>query len=543
MGTRRIDVHRDGKHPHSTNAWNCLSLGAVVVLALTGVAHANPVLIWAEHDGGVPISGLPGYTGYTVYLNSNDPDDPAGGWWGSFDGPMAQIKAFAELDTPTMSYVAFLGTDFDKDSHFLFYNEDIIAAVNPHESENHLGGEFGMLTSAYQQNLPFAYFAIEDGDQVIMTGQTIAAKGEIFDTDLVLPEPGSLALLALAGAALLRGRRRTRPSRTRTSRRRPIPSCGARKLAATTCRRTWMGLVGTGTVLVAVLFVAANEAQAGKMYWVDALTCKVQRADLDGSNPEDLVATGLRNPTDIDLDLSAGKMYWADPGAHRIQRADLDGSNVEDLVTAAPSCIALDASAGMMYWTERTNAKICRADLNGSNSQDLITGLGAPKGLALDLSAGKMYWTDSARLKIRRADLDGSNIEDLVTTGLSAPDHIAVDPAGGKVYWTDFINHKIQRANLDGSDVEDMVDLGWRGPFGIALDLSAGKIYWTDWTGNRIERSDLDGTNVEALVTTGLENPAGIAVPEPGILALVGIGTLTLMRRRHRWPGVAVHAG
>ena len=34
-------------------------------------------------------------------------------------------------------------------------------------------------------------------------------------------------------------------------------------------------------------------------------------------------------PDDIDL----GKMYWTDYAVAKIQRADLDGSNVEDLVT------------------------------------------------------------------------------------------------------------------------------------------------------------------------------------------------------------------
>jgi len=45
-----------------------------------------------------------------------------------------------------------------------------------------------------------------------------------------------------------------------------------------------------------------------------------------------------------------GKMYWTDLGANtsmgpRIQRADLDGSNIEDVVTTGlfePSAIALD---------------------------------------------------------------------------------------------------------------------------------------------------------------------------------------------------------
>ncbi len=71
-----------------------------------------------------------------------------------------------------------------------------------------------------------------------------------------------------------------------------------------------------------------------RMYWTDAGSLdKIQRADIDGSNVEDLVTRGLRDPIDIALDLTGGKMYWTDQGTDKIQRANLDGSNVQDLVT------------------------------------------------------------------------------------------------------------------------------------------------------------------------------------------------------------------
>ena len=68
---------------------------------------------------------------------------------------------------------------------------------------------------------------------------------------------------------------------------------------------------------------------AGRVYWTDA---KIQRADLDGNNVEDLVTLGLTGPHGIALDPAAGKMYWTDSGTDKIQRADLDGLGVEDLV-------------------------------------------------------------------------------------------------------------------------------------------------------------------------------------------------------------------
>ena len=71
------------------------------------------------------------------------------------------------------------------------------------------------------------------------------------------------------------------------------------------------------------------------MYWTNAgnfPNTKIQRADLDGSNVEDLLV-GFQTPHGIDLDLTSGKMYWTDNGAPgTVQRADLDGSNLQTLV-------------------------------------------------------------------------------------------------------------------------------------------------------------------------------------------------------------------
>ena len=71
----------------------------------------------------------------------------------------------------------------------------------------------------------------------------------------------------------------------------------------------------------------------GKIYWTDRRTDRIQRANLDGSEVEDLVTDGLLNPQGIALDLTDRKMYWTDWGTDTIQRANLDGTGVEDVVT------------------------------------------------------------------------------------------------------------------------------------------------------------------------------------------------------------------
>ena len=254
--------------------------------------------------------------------------------------------------------------------------------------------------------------------------------------------------------------------------------------------------------------------QPVKMYWIDEGTNKIRRANLDGSQVEDVLAR-LPDPSGIAMDVAAGKIYWSDRETDRIQRANLDGSEVEDLVTSelrTPISIALDVAAGKMYWTDVSTNKIQRANLDGSVVEDLVTsGLRDPSGIALDVAAGKMYWTDRETDRIQRANLDGSEVEDLVTSGLRTPIGIALDVAAGKMYWTDVSTKKIQRANLDGSVVEDLVTSGLRYPSGIALDVAAGKMYWTDAHTDKIQRANLDGSGVEDLVT-GLKDPIGIAL-------------------------------
>ena len=251
----------------------------------------------------------------------------------------------------------------------------------------------------------------------------------------------------------------------------------------------------------------------GRMYWTDAGTDKIQRANLDGSQIEDLVTTGLDNPAALALDVSGGKMYWTDKGADKIQRSNLDGSQVEDLVTtgmSSPNGLALDIAEGMMYWTDAGRSRIMRANLDGSRIQRLDNR--EVWGIGLDLTEGKLYWTDTERSNIGRSNLDGSNPRILVSRGLNIPRSLALDLARGKVYWADPGTIRIQRANLDGSPAEDVIVSGLGSPgIGLAIDSREGKMYWTDLGTKKIQRSNLDGTRIEDLVT-GLSDPMGLAL-------------------------------
>ncbi len=259
----------------------------------------------------------------------------------------------------------------------------------------------------------------------------------------------------------------------------------------------------------------ALDVSAGKMYWTDWGTDKIHRANLDGSQVETLISTGLDIPEGLALDVSAGKMYWTDSGTDRIHRANLDGSQVETLISTGlrnPEGLALDVSAGKMYWTTGgiSPGSIHRANLDGSQVETLVSGLNFPGPLALDVSAGKLYWADGVvgNHEIHRANLDGSQVETLVS-GFEQLEGLALDVSAGKLYWTDLGADKIHRANLDGSQAETLISTGLDNPNGLALDVSAGKMYWTETGADKILRANLAGSQIETLVI-----PLGSAGPD-----------------------------
>ena len=258
------------------------------------------------------------------------------------------------------------------------------------------------------------------------------------------------------------------------------------------------------------------------IYWTDRSTHKIQRANLDGSNIEDLVIGNyLFHPSGLTLDIDGGKMYWTN--GRKIQRANLNGSYIEPLMitgnSTSTSGPALDVTGGKMYWTDNSGyvsfeGKIRRANLDGSNIETLIITGGQAYDLALDLAGNKIYWTEWND-KIQRANLDGSNIETLVTELNNPTKGITLDVNEGKIYWTTV--GSIQRANLDGSNIETLVT-GLNLPEGITLDVVRGKMYWTagysQTAVGRIQRANLDGSNIETLITelNGLDDPAFVAL-------------------------------
>ena len=127
-------------------------------------------------------------------------------------------------------------------------------------------------------------------------------------------------------------------------------------------------------------------------------------------------------------------MYWTDLLLQEIGRANLDGTNIENIDVGLETILglALDVRNRLVYWSNSGRGIIYRASFNGHNVEDLITGLHKPIDIALDLRSEKIYWLSDSMVmnsKIQRANLDGSNVKDIITS-LNSVSAIALDTEG-----------------------------------------------------------------------------------------------------------------
>jgi len=210
-----------------------------------------------------------------------------------------------------------------------------------------------------------------------------------------------------------------------------------------------------------------------KLYWIN-LFSRINRSNLDGTNIEAVVnKSGLGG---IAVDSAGGKIYYTSVNEDVIYRANLDGSNQQQLLSyfdlggkfANPQNIVLHN--GKMYWFSSRgpqhdssgSGRIQRANFDGSGLEDVLLGSQQIFITSLAIKDNKIYIANSVRDKIHTVNLDGSGVSDLIT-GIESPSHIYIDSPQNKIYWADISTAAdIYRANLNGSNVEMIIDLSSR---------------------------------------------------------------------------------
>lgn len=196
-----------------------------------------------------------------------------------------------------------------------------------------------------------------------------------------------------------------------------------------------------------------------KVYWTDTVLDKIMRANLDGSQEEEIISNGLDTPDGLVVDSVGQKIYWTDTGLNRIEVADVKGSMRKVLFWKnldKPRAIVLVYEYGYLYFTDwGKNPRIERAWMDGQNRKVLIDrDLGWPNGLVIDKPTRRMIWADARMEIIGSSDLDGSNRKVLLK-GVKHPYGLTV--FGNDMYWTDWQKMSIMKANkFSGGDVKTL---------------------------------------------------------------------------------------
>ena len=235
----------------------------------------------------------------------------------------------------------------------------------------------------------------------------------------------------------------------------------------------------------------AIDAINGHMYWTNmgnpsANDGSILRSDLDGSNIAMIVPPGATyTPKQLQLEAKTAKIYWCDREGMRVMRCNLDGSDIETLVQTGVTAedrleqnrwcvgIAVDPAGGKFYWTQKggDNAgegRIFRASIempagqtagNRTDIEILYADLPEPIDLDLDLGNGMLYWTDRGDPPrgntVNRAPMDPSpglqTQPEILISHLMEGIGLALDLKGNRMFVTDLAG-SVYSANLDGSN-------------------------------------------------------------------------------------------
>jgi hypothetical protein len=231
-------------------------------------------------------------------------------------------------------------------------------------------------------------------------------------------------------------------------------------------------LDGSQQVVIATAYASFgidSSPITGHIYWTDSKETNpspqidlIARADSQGNGRQNLITTGLNFPFEISIDDVAGKMYWTNSLSGKLERASLDGSSRELLLQLPTGsgvpflrAVHVDDRNGDVYYGLQGEG-LFKLPKGSSSPISLINGV-SPFGLDIDPLENKIYWTDVSADRVRRARLDGTGVEDIVVGNITLLGGLCLDLVGRKVYWADQLAGTISRANLDGSAREILI--------------------------------------------------------------------------------------
>lgn len=299
-------------------------------------------------------------------------------------------------------------------------------------------------------------------------------------------------------------------------------------------------------ITISALLSQTTHAQTQMMYWVN--DGNVYRANTDGTAKQLIYDRSQRGEHVgfIDDDPLTNKLYLYSKNlttsTSYIKSMNYDGSGLATVIDSGLSSIRYgfdvdDINRKLYIGSHGAGpaAGMRWANIDGTGLEVIPPDPYYAHDIEVDTVHNKLYWTDSVQFNgIRRSYLDGTGQENVWAGGGDLSHHIALDPENNLIYFTDSRNKKICRINMDGTN--EIVLLTGVAAEDIELDPVNDRLYWASQT--KIQRAYLNGMGVEDLIDLAVTgHGAGdslvlVTVPEPATLALIGLGWLTVRKRR-----------
>ncbi|XP_045762403.1 prolow-density lipoprotein receptor-related protein 1-like [Maniola jurtina] len=177
-------------------------------------------------------------------------------------------------------------------------------------------------------------------------------------------------------------------------------------------------------------------------------------------------------------------LYWADADTNELMRADVrSGAQqvVADSGVAAPRALALDWAARLLYFVARDWLTV--SDVRGALAAPLLPGFASLAALAVDPRRGRLYWALTAgEARVETAAGDGSARRVLLRRAdeprLAQPTGMCVDAQRERLYWVNLGSGTIQYIDLNTEQLTTVALAAGARP--AALTALAGELLWAD---------------------------------------------------------------
>ncbi|XP_013194689.2 very low-density lipoprotein receptor isoform X2 [Amyelois transitella] len=158
------------------------------------------------------------------------------------------------------------------------------------------------------------------------------------------------------------------------------------------------------------------------LYWTDTGKNHIELSDLQGNMRKILIRDRLEEPRAIALNPLDGWMYWTDWGqTPKIERAGMDGSHRQTIVAYDvkwPNGLTLDLVRKRVYWVDAKMNTISSCNYDGSSRRVILYSTDVLRHpFSITTFEDWVYWTDWDKTAVYRANkFNGKDVEAITST-------------------------------------------------------------------------------------------------------------------------------